>query len=220
MSRIDLHLHTEYSHDSVSRLADVARRARRAGLTHLAVTDHNTIEGALRMQEVSDLPVIVGEEVMTASGELIGLFLREPVAPGMTAAATAAAIHHQGGVVYLPHPTDPLRRAMRPEALAEIQDSVDIIEVFNSRCVLPSSNEKAVLLADKLPAVRAAASDAHTLGEIGRSYVEGPDFHDAPGLLTCLAEGRMMRRRSAAGIHIFSRLASVRQRLGRTRSAS
>ncbi len=220
MARVDLHLHTEYSPDSVSRLADVARRARQVGLTHLAVTDHNTIEGALRMQEVSDLPVIVGEEIMTASGELIGLFLSEPVPPRMSAAATAHGIHQQGGLVYLPHPTDPLRRAMRPEALGEIQDEVDIVEVFNGRCILPSFNENAVVLADKLRAVRAAASDAHTLGEIGRCYVEGPDFRDAPGLLRSLAKGRMTRRRSAAGIHLFSRLAAVRQRLGRSRSRS
>lgn len=215
MARIDLHLHTEYSPDSLNRLGDVARRARQQGLTHLSITDHNTIAGALRMQEVADLPVIVGEEIMTADGELIGLFLREPVAPGLSAAATAALIHRQGGLVYVPHPADPLRHALRGTALERIQEQVDIIEVFNSRCLLASSNTRALALADRFRAVRAASSDAHTLGEIGRSYVEGPDFTDAASLLRCLGEGRLTGRRSARAVHVFSRLAVARRRLRR-----
>ncbi len=77
------------------------------------MTDHDTIEGALRLKELSDLPVIVGEEIMTAQGELIGLFLREPVPPGMSAVETVEAIRGQGGLVYLPHPKDPFRRRLR-----------------------------------------------------------------------------------------------------------
>src|SRR5207245_2328039 len=163
-----LHLHTEYSKDSMSRLADVAARARMAGLTHLAVTDHNTIEGARRMQDVSSLPVIVGEEIMTAEGELIGLFLKEPVPPGMSASDTVRAIRQQGGLVYLPHPRDPYRHGLSAAGLAQVRDEVDIIEVFNSRCLRPSSNAEALALSASMRAARSAASDAHTLREIGR----------------------------------------------------
>ncbi len=220
MARVDLHLHTEYSKDSMSRLADVAARARRAGLTHLAVTDHNTIDGARRMQDVSTLPVIVGEEIMTAEGELIGLFLKEPVPPGMSASDTVRAIRQQGGLVYLPHPRDPYRHGLGAAGLARVRDDVDIIEVFNSRCLRPSSNAEALALAESIGAVRSAASDAHTLREIGRSFVEGPDFNDAAGLLRCLAAGQMTQRRSGAGIHLLSRVAALRHRLGGRRGAS
>lgn len=220
MAKVDLHLHTEYSPDSMSRLADVASRARLVGLSHLAVTDHNTIEGAHRMQDVSPLPVIVGEEIMTAEGELVGLFLTEPVPPRMSASDTVRAIRQQGGLVYLPHPRDPFRHGLARDALAGIRDDVDIIEVFNSRCLRPSSNHEAAQLAASMRAMRSAASDAHTLREIGRSYVDGPDFTDASGLLRCLREGRMTQRRSSAGMHVFSRVAAMRHRLDPRRGAS
>lgn len=213
VARVDLHLHTEYSPDSLSPLQAVVRRARRAGLTHLAVTDHNTIAGALRLKEISDLPVIVGEEIMTARGELIGLFLSEPVAPGLALLQTAELIHQQGGLVYVPHPMDPFRRGLGPDGLRELGEAVDVIEVFNARCVRPSSNLAAAQAAEGLPAARAAASDAHTLWEIGRSVSEGPDFSDAPGLLRSLRAGRLLRRRSPAAIHLLSRYAVLRHRL-------
>jgi predicted metal-dependent phosphoesterase TrpH len=213
VARVDLHLHTEYSPDSISRLPAVARRAERVGLTHLAVTDHNTIEGALRMKELTRLPVIVGEEIMTARGELIGLFLSERVPKGMTPRETAQLIHQQGGLVYVPHPMDPFRHGLRAEGLFELQDQIDVIEVFNARCVRAPSNLQAAQSASGLRAARAAASDAHSLWEIGRSRVEGPDFTDASGLLRCLLEGRMVMRRSPAAVHLLSRYASLRHRL-------
>jgi predicted metal-dependent phosphoesterase TrpH len=213
VARVDLHLHTEYSPDSLSSLEAVLRRARGAGLTHLAVTDHNTIAGALRLKEISSLPVIVGEEIMTARGELIGLFLSEPVAPGLPLGQTADLIHQQGGLVYVPHPMDPFRRGVGAEGIRELGQAVDVIEVFNARCVRASSNLMAEEAAAGLPAAHAAASDAHTLWEIGRSWSEGPDFSDAPGLLRSLRAGRLNRRRSPAAIHLFSRYAVLRHRL-------
>ena len=210
MARVDLHLHTEYSPDSISHLAAVARRAQRAGLTHLSVTDHNTIAGALRLKELQGLPVIVGEEIMTARGELIGLFLSAPVPPGLSPRQTAELIHQQGGLVYVPHPMDPYRHGLRAEGLRELADAIDVIEVFNARCLRASSNLMAAQAAEALPAARAAASDAHTLWEIGRSFTEGPDFSDAPGLLRSLRAGRLRRRRSPAAVHLLSRYAALR----------
>jgi predicted metal-dependent phosphoesterase TrpH len=217
LARVDLHLHTEYSPDSVSRLEDVAARAVEVGLTHLAVTDHNTIDGALRMKEVSRLPVIVGEEIMSAQGEIIGLFLTHPVAPGMTAIDTARAIREQGGLVYVPHPMDPYRSGLRGHGADAISEQIDIIEVFNARCIRESSNQQAAALAARLPSVgTSAASDAHTLREIGRSYVEGPEFSDAAGLLRMLRVGKLNRRRTVPGIQLLSRLATMRNRIRRS----
>ena len=97
----------------------------------------------------------------------------------------------------------------------EIRDHVDVLEVFNARCLLRSSNRAALALARSLGTLACVASDAHTLGEIGGSYVDGPDFHDAAGLLETLAQGRMRRHRSGAVVHLASRAAALRRRHGR-----
>src|SRR5580693_442815 len=107
LSRFDLHLHTEYSPDCDTSLERIEAHCLAQGLTGLAVTDHNTLEGALRLRDrVKSLQVIVGEEVSTRDGDVIGLFLREPIPPRLSALETMDAIHAQGGLVYLPHPFD------------------------------------------------------------------------------------------------------------------
>jgi len=212
MARVDLHLHTCYSPDSLTRLEVVAARCRQAGLTHVCVTDHNTIEGAQAMKEVTDLPVIPGEEIGTRDGEIIGLYLKERIEPGRSAQETIEAIKAQGGLVYIPHPADPLRRALPPETLEGLRDQVDVIEVFNARCLRSSSNREALALAERLGSLRAAASDAHTAAEIGRSYVECADFHSAAQLRAALSRARLHSQRSSARVHLWSRYAAVRHR--------
>ena len=108
---IDLHCHTSASFDSLATLRAVLRAAAARGLTHLAVTDHDRIDAALRARDVAPpgLTVIVGEEVKTADGDLIAVFLREVVPPGLSAVETIAAVREQGGLVGVPHPFDRLR---------------------------------------------------------------------------------------------------------------
>lgn len=214
MARLDFHLHTGCSPDSLSALRAVALRCRQVGLSHVCVTDHNTIKGAVAMKEVSALPVIAGEEIRTLDGEIIGLFLQELVLPNRPAAETVEAIKAQGGLVYIPHPADPRRHALRPEALERVRDQVDIIEAFNARCIQESSNRAAEALADRLGCARVASSDAHTLGEIGRSYVECADFATPWELVVALRDARLHRRRSPLTVHLWSRYAVARHRLG------
>ncbi len=179
----------------------------------MCVTDHNTIAGALAMKEVSDLPVIVGEEILTDEGEIIGLFLHERVPPHRSAVETVRAIKAQGGLVYIPHPTDPLRRALRPDALERVRDQVDILEVFNARSLRAASNRAALALAERMSCARVSASDAHTVGEIGRSYVACAGFTSSADLPLALASGVLHCRRSAPTVHLWSRYAAVRHRL-------
>ena len=112
--------------------------------------------------------------------------------------------------MYAPHPIDPFRHGLGAVGLRELADAVDVIEVFNARCLRASSNAMAARAALDLPAARAAASDAHTLWEIGRSVTEGPDFSDAPGLLRSLRAGRLRPRRAPAVVHLLSRYAALR----------
>src|SRR5579883_263212 len=135
MERFDLHLHTEYSPDCDTSLADIEAHCRERGLTGLCVTDHDTIEGALRLRDrAQSLRVIIGEEVSTRDGDVIGWFLKEPVAPGMSALETMQAIHAQGGLVYVPHPFDKHRaRREKGASLSALLPHIDALEIFNGK---------------------------------------------------------------------------------------
>ena len=171
---IDLHCHTSASFDSLADPEAVARTAASRGLTHLAVTDHDRIDGALSAREAAppELTIIVGEEVKTTDGDLIAVFLREVVPPGLSAVETIAAIREQGGLVGVPHPFDRLRGFGRRSGaqLESIAHLVDWVEAYNARVVGGSANDKAALFAREhhLPGV--GASDSHTVLEVGVTY--------------------------------------------------
>jgi predicted metal-dependent phosphoesterase TrpH len=188
---IDLHCHTARSFDSLASPAAVVRVAADRGLTHLAVTDHDTIVGALEARAAAPdgLTVIIGEEIRTADGDLIALFLSEAVPSGHSALATIERVRDQGGLVGIPHPYDRWRGSMFRDARLEvIAQSVDWIEAHNARIVSGDGNERAAAfaLAHELPGV--AVSDSHSLLEIGVAYtiLQG-DPATADGLKAALA---------------------------------
>lgn len=180
MLKADLHVHTNYSSDSLSSLERVIGVCRNRGLDCIAVTDHNEIKGALLMQEKAPFKVIVGEEIRTDRGEIIGYFLTEHIKPGMTPARTVEEIKRQGGFVCVPHPFDRIRSSrLELDAFREIAGDIDIIEVFNARNVYSADNVKAREYAAGQGYLASVGSDAHWLWEIGRTYMTIPDFHDA-----------------------------------------
>jgi predicted metal-dependent phosphoesterase TrpH len=187
---IDLHCHTSASFDCLASPASVVTAAASRGLTHLAVTDHDTIEGALRARDAAPegLMVIVGEEVRTADGDLIALFLERAVAPHRPAAETIAEVREQGGLVGIPHPFDKHRGSMlkdpRLEALGGL---VDWVEAHNARVIGRGGNEQAEAFARELGLPGVAVSDAHSVLEVGVAYtiVEG-DPSTPAGLLAAL----------------------------------
>jgi predicted metal-dependent phosphoesterase TrpH len=190
---IDLHCHTSASFDSVASPAAVVRAAARRGLTHLAVTDHDRIDGALRARDAAPhgLAVIVGEEVTTVDGDLIAVFLERAVPPGMEAVETIAVIREQGGLVGVPHPFDLSRGYGRKSGalLKDIADKVDWIETYNARVVGGSANERAAIFAREHSLPGVCASDAHSVLEVGVSYnVVRGDPSTAEGLLAALAD--------------------------------
>lgn len=156
------------------------RAALDRGLTHLAITDHDRIDGALaaREQAPGGLTVIVGQEIRTTAGDLIGLFLERPVAQGLSPHDAAATVREQGGLVGLPHPYDRFRAgAGRPAWAGELERLVpllDYVEAWNARLMLGDGNARAAefAVAHKLPGV--AVSDAHTVVEVGVSYIVVP----------------------------------------------
>ena len=188
---IDLHCHTSASFDCLASPDSVVKAAAKRGLTHLAITDHDKIDGALRARDLAPkgLTVIVGEEVKTADGDLIALFLERAVPPGRSARATIEAIREQRGVVGIPHPFDRFRGSMlndpRLEAIGRL---VDWVEAHNARIVGGSGNARAAAFAHDLGLPGVAASDAHSTLEVGVAYnvVEG-DPSTPTGLLDALA---------------------------------
>jgi len=216
---VDLHCHSSSSFDSLSKPADLVRNAKRFGLTHLAITDHERIEGAQRARDLGsdEVSVIVGEEVRTTGGDLLGLFLEQAVPPGMSPVETAAAIHEQGGLVGLPHPFDRFRSSggamAAADALEGLAAAIDFVEVHNARAV-GRANERAALFAKEhgLPGV--ASSDAHSLMEVGVAYSVLPrDFSSAAELRALLAEADLVMGRGSYFVRAWTPIAKLVQRL-------
>jgi predicted metal-dependent phosphoesterase TrpH len=212
--KVDLHIHTGYSKDSLASLEEIIMTAQQRGLGALAILDHNTIAGGLALRDLAPFPVIVGEEVMTTAGEIAGLFLSEEIPSGLSPLETVARIRDQGGLVYVPHPFDSVRRSRLEEpALMAILDQMDILEVLNARVVRPADNERAKSFAKAHGLPGAAGSDAHALVEIGRAYVEMAPFEDRDSFLRNLAQGTICGGESPAHVHLFSTWAKIRKLL-------
>jgi predicted metal-dependent phosphoesterase TrpH len=199
--RIDLHCHSEASPDSSSPFIDIANRCVEKEISVQAITDHNCIWGAQELQQYvnarSDLPltIIVGEEISTTEGELIGLFLTKKVEAGLPPGETVSKIKEQGGLVLLPHGFDPLKRwHLKMEARKKISSSIDIVETFNSRISRPYWNRAAARWAEEQGVVMSAGSDAHTVADVGNAWVEVParPIRSPQDLLSALAEGTPM----------------------------
>ncbi len=184
--RVDLHLHSSASFDCRVPPLEVARRCGQLGLSPIFLTDHEGIDGARSLIEAGE-PAVIGQEILTNEGELIGLFLKKLVSSQLSAEETVAAIKDQGGLVYLEHPYDSGRRNLREDAIERIAGQIDIVEVFNGR----SPEELRATLG--VPA--GAGSDAHTLAEIGSVFVEMEAFDGAYDFLAKLRDGKVVNRR-------------------------
>ena len=176
-----MHSHTMWSGDSTTTPDEIAEAVSAAGIDVLCITDHNSIKGAVDLVDRLACRVIVGEELRTHAGEIIGLFLDERIPVGVQPDDAARAIRAQGGIVYIPHPYDPMRRNISAVALDALIDNglVDAIEVINAKTSLRSLNERAATTARTHQLAAGAGSDAHVPDAIGAAYVEMPDF-DGP----------------------------------------
>jgi predicted metal-dependent phosphoesterase TrpH len=217
--RVDCHNHSYYSPDSILPPKTMLWRARRRGLGVIAVTDHDTVRGGLVAQELAakrfpELRVIVGEEVRTADGEVLGLFLSQDIPRDLSAIETIERIHAQGGLAGAPHPFDTYRSGLRAEGLALVEGKLDFIEGLNARMVNGKHNDQAQAYAKAHGLPVSAASDAHSPREIARSYVEMPDFETPAQFLESLRAGRLRGRLSSPLIHLVSRYAMLRRILG------
>jgi len=203
---VDLHVHSRYSPDSLSRPEDIVKRAAKVGLDAVAVTDHDSIRGAIEASESSKgskVQVIIGSEVTTNKGDIIGLFLANEV-KSHDALEAISEIHAQGGLAVLPHPF------RSPKLTEDVMRAIDLIETHNSR--EPEANDKkSVSLAERLAKPQVGGSDAHWLREVGlcRTMVAGDDLRQG------LTEGRTeitVRRSFIANELVTDALGVLRRR--------
>lgn len=188
-----LHVHTLYSACAETKPEAIGDFCRENGIGAIGVTDHDTILGGLALDALhGDIRVIVGEEIHTRQGEIIGLFLTEEIQPGLDALGTCKRIKDQGGLVYIPHPFDPFKiRRLRAQALMEVLDLVDVIEVFNAKLNLPIFNAAASRFALRHGKVGAAGSDAHYLQAIDVCTNEMDDFTTPQEFLESLRHAKL-----------------------------
>ena len=216
----DFHSHSHYSKDSLINPRTFIDRCVAKGVTCIAVTDHNEIEGAFVIRKLAQdtgapLKVVVGEEVKTSEGEIIGLFLKELIARDMSPEDTVRAIHEQGGIAVVPHPYDIFRRSvLTDEAIERVKYDVDAIEGFNCRNILGRHDEKARALAAEVDKPFTLGTDAHSPLEMGGAQLEIDEFETPDDLLRVLRGGRIIGKRSLPVVHWLSTYAKVRWRLG------
>ncbi len=214
--RADLHVHTDTSPDSLLSPRRLIALCLRRGIRCLAVTDHNRLQGAWEVARAAPdgLRVIVGEEVGTAEGEVLGLFLTAEVPAGLGALETAARIRAQGGLVGVPHPRDRFRRVLPPGTVWALHEAglLDFLEGRNGRVLVARDNERAEALGHTLGRPLSAGSDAHCGLELGCCGVLLPPFDGPESFLRALERGTFWGKPSPAWVHLSSMLARLRHR--------
>ncbi|MFC1970383.1 PHP-associated domain-containing protein [Chloroflexota bacterium] len=209
--KADLHIHTEYSMDCNTPLEKIISRCLELGINCIAIADHGTTEGALKIQAIAPFPVIVAEEILTPHGEIMGMFLKETIPSGLSVEETLSRIKGQGGLVNIPHPFETIRgSALNSKVIEEMADQIDLMEVLNSRSPFPANSNKARAFALEHSITRSAGSDAHTIFEIGNAYVEMPDFNGKDEFLQSLEQGNIHGKRTSLAIRFFSTWAKLR----------
>ncbi len=212
--QVELHLHSCYSHDSLMPLEKMIERAREIGLDHLAVTDHNVLEGALAAKKLAPDLIIVAEEIQTTRGEFLGYFMTEVVPEGLTPKETIERLKAQGAVISVAHPFD--SRGNEPwgwDELAEFAPDLDAVEVFNARCLTRDINDKAKAFAEAFGLACAAGSDAHSIGEIGTATLKLPAFQTADEFREALKTAEVNGRLSSPTVRLISRHAEMLKKI-------
>ena len=215
---VDLHMHTDWSHDCSIPVTQLLDHAEAIGLGAIAITDHNAFGGALEAAKLArdrELVVIPGEEMKTdGQGEVIGLFLEEEIPRGLSFADTIAAIREQGGLVYLPHPFDRMHAIPDPATLHRHLGEIDVLEVFNARLLRDSFNDEALRFARKYRLLQGAGSDAHVLQGVGTGVVRMRRFDGPEEFLLSLRTAEVLRRpKSLAYLQSLKWVAQVKEKV-------
>jgi predicted metal-dependent phosphoesterase TrpH len=215
-----IHIHTNWSYDCNSSPADVLDAARAQGVDCVAITDHDQIGGALEARDLAErdgrrnrdarggrercVRVIVGEEITSAGGHIIGLFLRERIPPGLSVEDTARAIKDQGGLVLAPHPFAMLCDNSLHERLELLRPWVDAVEIFNAQNILPWEDARAARYVRRAGLTAYVGADTHLRGCLAAAYQVMPAFRNARDFAGALRQAEFYTSRF--GLDYFARM--------------
>ncbi|NLI43994.1 MAG: PHP domain-containing protein [Chloroflexi bacterium] len=213
--KAEFHCHTRYSPDSLMSVEALLSACRKKGISKVAVTDHNSLQGALEARAMAPELVIVGEEIMTTEGEILGYFLTEEIPAGLQPMEVVRRLREQGAFISVAHPFDPYRGSRWQKATLEaLAPHLDGIEVFNSRCVESAFNQQALAFAQEFALPQMVGSDAHSTTELGRAVLSLPDFNSAQELRAALQSSEQKTRRSTKMVHLISTWAKLVKSIG------
>ncbi len=215
--KFETHCHSLYSPDSLNKIEDLIAVAKTKKIDRLAITDHNTIIGALKAKEIDPELIIVGEEILTTKGELLAFFVSQEVPAGLTPMAAIEMLREQDAFVSVSHPFDRLRHGWDLADLIEITAMVDAIEVFNARSFTRGVNEKALKFAQSYNLAGTAGSDAHTLKEVGQANLALPKFWDAHSLRASIRQAKVDAQYSSPFVRFASTYATWFKKVGKNR---
>ncbi len=214
MYRIDFHTHSQASPDGGLSRAQYDKAFKLKLLDCVAVTDHNRVDNAISLQRaLGESRIIVGEEIMTTMGEIIGLFLQKPVLGGLSPSQAIKAIKEQNGIVYIPHPFETVRHGLDASTLDEIAGQVDIVEVHNGRAWLQNRGPDAVAWAQMHHKLRAASSDAHGWRGLGSGITRLEEIPTRESLLKLMQKAHLTARRPNLRSLFYPKLYSLSHKL-------
>lgn len=216
MYKIDLHTHSVASPDGGISADQYAKALSTNVLDVIAVTDHNQVDFAIGLQQRLGDRIIVGEEIMTTGGEIIGLYLTKRIKPGLSPLETIQRIKEQGGLVYVPHPFESVRKGLHPGTLEELVDYLDIIEVCNGRAFLQNRSAQTVIWAKLNHIIGAASSDAHGMRGLGKTYTRVKKLPDVDDLVEIIASGTPVTERPGVRSLLYPRYHRLRKKLRKT----
>lgn len=214
MFKVDLHTHSEASPDGGITAQQYAHALSSGMLDMIAITDHNSVSYAQDVQSQLGDKVIVGEEIMTADGEIVGLYLKEVIEPGLSAQETCRRIKAQHGLVYIPHPFETVRKGLHPAKLEEIQKLVDIIEVCNGRAIRQNHGSKAVVWSKLNRVPGAASSDAHGIRGLGRTFTRCKQLPTKSTLVDQIGAATLITERPTVRALLYPKYHRARRKLG------
>ena len=217
MLRVEFHCHTAASKDSLTTPRKLVDACRRKKIDRVVVTDHNSIAGARAAQALDPERVIVGEEIMTTKGEILAAFVGEEIPAGLSPQETIKRLRDQGAFISVSHPFDRFRSGGWELAdLLEIVPLVDAVEVYNSRCMLPSFNRQACWFAEEHNIPGTVGSDAHAAFELGRSLLLLEPFEGPEEMRKVIRGGIPRTHWSPPWFHFTSRYATLRKKLSKS----
>lgn len=215
MINIDLHTHSAHSPDGGITAKQYGSILSSGSLHCIAITDHNSIAAAVNIREQFGDAIIVGSEVMSKDGEIIGLYLSSDVTPGLTARETAEAIKAQGGLVYIPHPFETVRSGIQQPALDTITELVDIIEVCNGRALFQNRGSQAFVWSRFNNVPGAASSDAHGSKGLGGTYTTITELPTRETLVTLLQTATLETKRATIQSLLYPKYHRIRKKFGK-----